>query len=44
MKLKPISFTMTVDRKVGVLKTPIYIYTTDKFNNNFKSVKQNYMA
>ncbi len=44
MKLKPISFTLAVDRKVGVLKTPIGIYTTAKFNKEFKSIKKHYMA
>ena len=44
MKLKPISFTLTVDRKVGVLKTPINIYSTNEFNKNFKKVKSNYIA
>lgn len=44
MKLQPISFTLSVDRKVGVLKTPINIYTTKEFNKNFKSVKNSYMA
>ena len=44
MKLEPISFTMSVDRKVGVLNTPINIYTTDKFNKDFKPIKKHYMA
>ena len=44
MKLEPISFTMTVDRKVGVLKTPIGIYTTDGFNKSFKGIKKHYIA
>ena len=44
MKLEPISFTMSVDRKIGVLNTPINIYTTDKFNKDFKPLKKHYMA
>ncbi|MBO6195188.1 MAG: retropepsin-like domain-containing protein [Bacilli bacterium] len=44
MKLEPISFTMSVDRKVGVLKTPIGIYTTEGFNKSFKGVKKHYIA
>ena len=44
MKLEPISFTMSVDRKVGVLKTPIGIYTTKEFNKSFKGVKKHYTA
>ena len=44
MKLKPISFTLSVDRKVGVLKTPIGIYTTEGFNKAFKGFKKSYMA
>ena len=44
MKLKPIAFTMSVDRKVGVLKTPIGIYTTKEFNKDFKPLKQHYIA
>ena len=44
MKLEPISFTMSVDRKVGVLKTPIGIYTTKEFNKSFKPIKKHYMA
>ena len=44
MKLQPISFTLAVDRKVGVLKTPVGIYTTDKFNKSFKPLKKHYMA
>ena len=44
MKLEPISFTMSVDRKVGVLKTPIGIYTTKEFNKSFKGIKKHYTA
>ena len=44
MKLDPISFTLAVDRKVGVLKTPIGIYTTEGFNKSFKGVKKHYTA
>lgn len=44
MNIKPISFTLTVDRKVGVLKTPVNIYTTDNFNKKFNKVKDNYVA
>lgn len=44
MNIKPISFTLTVDRKVGVLKTPVNIYTTGSFNKNFNKVKDNYVA
>ena len=44
MNIKPISFTMTVDRKVGVLKTPIGIYTTKEFNKTFKPLKEHYIA
>ena len=44
MKLEPISFTMSVDKKVVVLKTPIGIYTTEGFNKAFKPIKKLYMA
>jgi len=44
MKLNPISFTLTVDRKVGVLKTPVGIYTTKEFNKGFKPLKRRYIA
>ena len=44
MKLQPISFTMSVDSKVGVLKTPIGIYTTKEFNKGFKPQKKQYIA
>ena len=44
MKLEPIIFTMSVDRKVGVLKTPIGIYTTEGFNKAFKPIKKLYMV
>ena len=44
MKLEPISFTMAVDRKVGVLKTPVGIYTTKEFNKGFKPLKRHYIA
>ena len=44
MKLNPISFTLTVDRKVGVLKTPVGIYTTKEFNKGFKPLKRHYIA
>ena len=33
-ELEPISFTLSIDRKVGALKTPINIYSTKKFNPN----------
>lgn len=44
MKLNPISFTLTVDRKVGVLKTPVGIYTTKELNKGFKPLKRHYIA
>ena len=44
MKLEPIIFTMSVDRKVGVLKTPTGIYTTEGFNKAFKPIKKLYMV
>lgn len=44
MKLEPIIFTMSVDRKVGLLKTPISIYTPKGFNKAFKPIKKLYMA
>ena len=44
MNIEPISFTMKVDSKVGVIKTPINIYTTKEYNDNFKSIKDNYVA
>lgn len=44
MKLEPICFTLAVDRKVGVLKTPVGIYTTNKYNSSFKAVKKHYTA
>ena len=44
MKLNPVSFTLAVDRKVGVLKTPVGIYTTKEFNKGFKPLKRHYIA
>ena len=44
MKIEPISFTLSVDSKVGVLKTPIGIYTTKEFNKNFIPQKKQYIA
>ena len=44
MKLNPISFTLSVDRKIGALKTPIGIYTTNGYNKSFKPIKKHYIA
>lgn len=44
MNIKPVAFTLSVDRKVGVLKTPVNIYSTKEFNVNYKPLKKTYMA
>ena len=44
MNIKPVAFTVAFDRKVGVLKTPIGIYTTKDFNKSFKGIKKAYSA
>lgn len=44
MNIKPVAFTVSFNTKVGVLKTPIGIYTTPKFNPSFKPLKKVYTA
>ena len=44
MEIKPVAFTVEFNNKVGVLTTPIGIYTTNRFNKEFKPFKKVYTA
>ena len=44
MKLKPIAFTVASTKRLGLLTSPINIYSTDKFNKDFKKKKDVYTA
>lgn len=44
MNIKPISFTVSAPNKLAVLTTPVNIYSTDKFNKDFKKKKDVYTA
>lgn len=44
MNIKPIAFTVSADAKLGILTTPVSIYTTKDFNKSFKNKKEVYTA
>ena len=44
MNIKPIAFTVSADTKLGLLTTPINIYSTNEFNKKFNRVKDVYTA
>ena len=44
MKIKPIAFTVTSNKRLGLLTSPVNIYSTDKFNKDFKKKQDVYNA
>ncbi|MBQ3475393.1 MAG: retropepsin-like domain-containing protein [Bacilli bacterium] len=44
MNIKPIAFTVSAFNRLTVLTTPVNIYSTNKFNKDFKKKKDVYTA
>ena len=44
MNIKPIAFTVSASNKLALLTTPVNIYSTEKFNKDFKNKKDVYTA
>lgn len=44
MNIKPIAFTVASNKRLGLLTSPVNIYSTDKFNKDFKKKKDVYTA
>ena len=44
MNIKPIAFTVSASNKLALLTTPVNIYSTEKFNKDFKKKKDVYTA